>query len=220
MKKIVLAFCLSLIYSCQVKKEFNQHPLLQKSRKQYAIIDTINADTIHKYFKIRPPKNWNIYYDAHKFIIYSPLGTSKYFFQDNDSISAYKNAKEIYDYNKSHKIKKGNYWNNYFRAHSIERDSVKIKNLDDIVNEYKQSHKNRFESDFKYEVIKVKNLKFGEIVYFKYGFDSGYHKITHIDAVIIGKRRIYNFIYESSNPYFELYLGDVQKIINSFEMLE
>ena len=207
-----LTFC---FFACATKR----------GTKVYKILTTEQANKIHKYFTVKKPKEWSIYFDrSHGIILYSPLGTKRKkrykTFELTDSLYKRTNAKEVYEYNSDNKIKKGVYWDCYVSVNYKNKDSIKVYNFNDLVDDYLKNKNQIHKNNFKYELLKQQHPKYGEIIFFKYGDSIQFNNITNIDAFILGKNRIYRFHFFTVNEYYKYYLNEAIEIINSIEIIE
>ncbi|WP_157603599.1 hypothetical protein [Polaribacter atrinae] len=221
--RFLVMFSLLLMFSCKSTKQ-ERHPYLQNSNKFYTIITKEQADKSHKYFKLTAPKEWNIYYDAHNWILYSPLGAEKMkrieLSKLKDTSLKKEKARAIYEFNQQNQNKKGNYWSNNLTAHSKNKDSIKVYNYEDAINLYLKNKKLQFKTDFNYKIVREKDKRFGEIIYIKYNIDYTWNNETHIDAIMIGDKRVYYVFFQSEEAYYPFYFNDAIEIIKSLEIKE
>tara|TARA_R110002051_G_scaffold248941_1_gene308441 strand:+ start:86 stop:748 length:663 start_codon:yes stop_codon:yes gene_type:complete len=220
MKSIILFFLVIAIFlSCKTVPK-STHSLLKNTNKESVIITEMQADEIYEYFSLTIPKSWNRYFDSHNIVINSPLGKSSYNRIISDSIEKRRFIKNIYNYNKSHKNKKGNYWQCYLNVFSQNKDSIKVNNYTDIKEIFVKRNKVRFNVDLKYQEIREQNDTLGEIIYFKYGMESYGIKSTHLEAFILKNERLYSFNFQSNKEFYDFYINDVLNIIKSIKIKE
>ncbi|WP_339661021.1 hypothetical protein [uncultured Polaribacter sp.] len=221
--QLLILVCFLALSSCTTLQQ-KRHPYLQNSNKFYAKITKKQADDSHKYFKLTAAKRWHIYYDAHNMIVYTPLGVEKrkkIKFGSLDEKSLQKdNARKIYEHNLISETKKGNYWSNYLTAYSEPKDSVNIYTLDQAIDSYLKLKKSNYQDGFNYKLVKEKSNKLGEIIYFKYQNETSFTKTTHIDAIILGDKRVYYFRFQSDVDFYPFYFNDAIEIIKSLEINE
>lgn len=223
MRQLCLFLFVLICFSCKTKKTF-KHPLLQNTDKPYVEINKITADEMHRHFSLNIPDNWSIYFDVHNIIMYSPLGTKfKKRIKINeltDSVFQEKKAKDIFEHNKANPDKKGYYWKSYLTAFSVKKDSLKLKNHDDVIQEFLKSRNALYNNNFKYILVKEKHHRHGQILYFKYDTEWNFSKISHIDAIILGKKRVYYLNFRANFPYYKYYVDDVVEIVKTIEIKE
>lgn len=189
----------------------------------YKVLTIEQANNIQKNFSITKPKDWNIYIEGHGILIYSPLGTEirkKYRSTEiKDTVTRNNEAKNIFEHNKNNIDKKGSYNENFLRITSGYIDSIKINTFDDLINWYLRNQRKRFNNNFNYKIIREKNDRFGEIIYYKYGTDD-FFKRTYFDALILVDNRFYTFSYTSFNRFYDYYIHDVLNMIKSLKIKE
>ena len=215
--RLLLLLNFLIIFSCSVKK---RHPFLQNTKKNYALLTSEQANTYNRYFTFDVFDKWDAYYDAHNLIMYSPLGVERKSTEVNNSDALKKKrAQEIYEFNKSNVYKKGSYWKNYLTAYSQSKDSIKAYTSKEVLALY-LSNKKKKHKGFKYKLIREKHKVHGEIIYIKYGVEWTSVTRTHLDAIILGDKRVCYFKYSTENPYYSFYYKDVIKMINSVTLKE
>ena len=68
---------------------------------------------------------------------------------------------------------------------------------------------------------KLKHSKYGEYYLIKYGsFWPGKRKFTNIDILFHYKNRNFELRYISENKYYDEFIKDVEKMVNSFTIKE
>ncbi|TMM29942.1 hypothetical protein FDT66_08725 [Polaribacter aestuariivivens] len=218
MKKtlVIIIFGLLFFSSCS-KKNIPQNNSKLDSKLENRIITQEEANTFHQHFKITTPKNWNTYSDKHGFIAYSPLGSYNHrnlnFYKIDNSESQ---KRKIIKNNNTSKKKLGNYWNNYFDIHSVLKKQN--ESISDVIDNYVLMQKKRYEKNFSYKLVKENHKKLGKIFYFKYETTSNFFNTMHLDVFLFTEDRVIKLRYQTDKFYFDYYVDDVIKAVNSIEI--
>mgnify|MGYP005991034065 CR=1 FL=1 len=163
---------------------------LHNKEKILKEIDSVSLLSYQNEYSIDIPKDWYAYFEYHHLLAYSPR-TMK-----NDV------SKEVI--------------NTYL---VLFKNKVKSNNLDVALKEYLSKMEKPYKN-FKHKVIEANHKTYGKYYLVKYGIKRDTVGFTALSTVMIHEKQNFGFYYLAKNEYFDKYLKDVIKMINSFTIKE
>lgn len=196
MKKFVLVFFISLlIFSCSSSKT----SLKKCNDSRFEQLDSLARANQVLNYKINIPKNWK------------KSKTSNgdwYFLEDEfiDSLGYYTRKANIYI--SLNKIKEECYNQEYSNK--------------DFLNYFLDYRSKWFNNkDFKYQLLKSNHKRYGEIYILKYDEKVSVNK-TYVRSFFLffHQNKGYAIQYVAEPKYYDMYLPELEKMINSFKIIE
>lgn len=184
-------YLLLIIFLVSISCGFHKEIKSSKRYVYYKELDSLEVLSKYENFTIKIPNEWYSYQDIHGIIFHSP--------------KILKKSNEV------------NLTNNFSVLNSklMGFDESNSSNLFSfIIEKRKKQYK-----DFSYNSQEYKHVKYGLCKVVKYVYFSGNQKKAKIEFLIDENSSCYNLIYESNAEYFDTFLPDFLKIVDSFEIM-